>query len=132
VRNRDSFHLRSGENLLETKEFDVAILDIMGVNGYELLAVTKSRKVMAVMLTAHAMSVESTVKSFRKGAVYFLPKDEMPDIVVHLSDIFLAAARGESLWARWLEKFDAYYDRKFGPKWKDKDKGFWDKFPYLT
>lgn len=120
------------KSFLETKGLDLAILDIMGVNGYELLDIAKKKGIIAVMLTAHALSVESTVKSFRKGAVYFLPKDEMHNIAAHLMDMLRAAARGESLWARWLEKFDEYYERKFGPDWKDKNKDFWDKLPYLT
>ena len=120
------------KSFLETKGLDLAILDIMGVNGYELLDIAKKKGIISVMLTAHALSVESTVKSFKKGAVYFLPKDEMHNIAVHLLDMLRAAARGESLWTRWLERFDAYYERKFGPHWKDKDKDFWDKLPYLT
>jgi FixJ family two-component response regulator len=120
------------KSFLETKELDLAILDIMGVNGYELLDIAKKKGIIAVMLTAHAFSVESTVKSFKKGAVYFLPKDEMHNIAAHLMDMLRAGAGGESLWARWLEKFDEYYERRFGPHWKDKDKDFWDKLPYVT
>ena len=120
------------KSLLETKELDLAILDIMGVSGFELLDIAKKKKIIPVMLTAHALSVESTVKSFKKGAFYFLPKDEMPKIAAHLMEMLRAAARGESLWARWLERFDGYYERRFGPDWKDKDKDFWDKLPYVT
>ena len=120
------------KSLLETKGFDLAILDIMGVNGYELLDIAKKKGIIPVMLTAHALSVESTVKSFKKGAFYFLPKDEMPKIASHLTDMLRAAARGESIWVRWLERFDDYYERRFGPDWKDKDKDFWDKLPYVT
>jgi len=39
---------------LQTRPFDIAILDIMGVDGYGLLRVAKERGVVAVMLTAHA------------------------------------------------------------------------------
>jgi DNA-binding response OmpR family regulator len=120
------------KSLLETKELDLAILDIMGVSGFELLDIAKKKEIIPVMLTAHALSVESTVKSFKKGAVYFLPKDEMHNIAAHLTDMLRAADKGESLWARWLEKFDEYYERRFGPHWKDKDKDFWDKLPYVT
>jgi DNA-binding response OmpR family regulator len=120
------------KSLLETKELDLAILDIMGVKGFELLDIAKQKKIVSVMLTAHALSVESTVKSFKKGAVYFLPKDEMHAIVAHLPAMLRAAAKGESLLARWLERFDEYYERRFGAHWKDKDKDFWDKLPYVT
>jgi DNA-binding response OmpR family regulator len=49
------------ESLLETKGFDLAILDIMGFNGYELLDISKQRGVISVMLTAHALSPTSAV-----------------------------------------------------------------------
>ena len=41
------------KEILETQYFDVAILDIMGVDGYKLLAVANEKKVVAVMLTVH-------------------------------------------------------------------------------
>ncbi|MBP1748937.1 MAG: response regulator with CheY-like receiver, AAA-type ATPase, and DNA-binding domain, partial [Deltaproteobacteria bacterium] len=34
---------------LETQPFDMAVLDIMGVNGYELLEIAVAKKVTAVM-----------------------------------------------------------------------------------
>ncbi|MBW1946159.1 MAG: universal stress protein, partial [Deltaproteobacteria bacterium] len=51
------------KGLLETQEFDLAILDIMGVDGYKLLDIAKERGVIPVMLTAHALSPESLKKS---------------------------------------------------------------------
>jgi DNA-binding response OmpR family regulator len=35
--------------LLETQTFDIAILDIMGVDGYQLLGTAHKKKVVAVM-----------------------------------------------------------------------------------
>ncbi|MBW1767011.1 MAG: response regulator [Deltaproteobacteria bacterium] len=49
--------------LLGTQYFDMAILDIMGVDGYRLLALANERGVMSVMLTAHALSPENAIKS---------------------------------------------------------------------
>ena len=60
---------------LETQSFDMAVLDIMGVNGYELLEIAVAKKVTAVMLTAHALSPEDTIKSFKGGAAFYVPKD---------------------------------------------------------
>ncbi|MBK5102539.1 MAG: response regulator, partial [Desulfobacteraceae bacterium] len=40
-----------GKRLLEENDYDVAILDIMGVNGFELLEVAKKRGIPALMLT---------------------------------------------------------------------------------
>ncbi|HDR16227.1 MAG TPA: response regulator, partial [Desulfobacteraceae bacterium] len=52
------------EDLLESQYFDIAVLDIMGVNGYKLLDIANEKGVLAVMLTAHALSPEDTMKSF--------------------------------------------------------------------
>ena len=49
----------------------------MGVNGFELLDLATANKTPAVMLTAHALTPESFQKSIDKGAVSFLPKDEL-------------------------------------------------------
>ena len=42
----------------------MVILDIMGVDGYKLLGIANQKKIIAVMLTAHALSIQDTVKSF--------------------------------------------------------------------
>lgn len=118
------------KKLLESQPFDITILDIMGVNGYQLLDIAKKRNVIPVMLTAHAMSVEDTVKSFRRGAASFLPKDEMHRIVLFLNDILEAEEKSKNLWWRWLQRFETYYGKRFGPDWKNKDKDFWDDFNY--
>ncbi|MBW1669323.1 MAG: response regulator, partial [Deltaproteobacteria bacterium] len=109
------------KKMLETRPFDIAILDIMGVDGYKLLEIANQKKVIAVMLTAHALSPENIVKSFKGGAASYLPKEKMGDIVLFLNEIF---------WWRWLERWASFYDEKFGPGWQDKDKDFWEKFNY--
>jgi DNA-binding response OmpR family regulator len=115
---------------LETQSFDFAILDIMGVNGYKLLAIAVEKKISAVMLTAHALSPEDTVRSFKGGAASYIPKDEVSRIAVFLADILEAKEKGRSVLSRWMERMDAYYDQKFGSDWKDKDKKFWGNFPH--
>jgi DNA-binding NtrC family response regulator len=115
---------------LETEYFDIAILDIMGIKGYKLLDIAKEKDVIAVMLTAHALSVEDTVKSFRKGAASYVPKDEMVNITTFLSDILEAQEKGKRLMWRWLDRLGSYYDKKFGLDWKEDDREFWEKFNY--
>jgi DNA-binding NtrC family response regulator len=118
-----------GRHQLESQPFDMAILDIMGVDGYKLLAIARKRKVIPVMLTAHALSVENTVRSFKEGAASYLPKDEMGNIATYLNDVLEAKDRGEHFWWRWMERLGSYYERKFGPNWQDKDAEFWQRFP---
>jgi len=119
-----------GKECLERQEFDLAILDIMGVDGYRLLEIAGDKGVIPVMLTAHALSVEDTIRSFTNGAASYVPKEEMSSIATYLIDILEAKKRGKSFWWRWLERLGPYYDINFGQDWKDKDKEFWQKFPY--
>lgn len=115
---------------LETEYFDIAILDIMGVNGYKLLEIAKEKKIIGVMLTANALSVEDTVKSFKEGAASYVPKEKMEDIETFLTDILEAQQKGKSFMWRWLERLDSYYEKKFGSDWKKDNKEFWEKFGY--
>lgn len=112
---------------LETGRFDMVILDIMGVDGYALLEIANSKKIPTVMLTANALSVEDTVKSFREGAVSYVPKEKMANIATFLDDIFDAQIKGKNPIWRWLEHLGSFYDKKFGPEWKKHDKEFWEK-----
>jgi len=114
-------------DLLENRPFDMAVLDIMGVDGYRLLEVARERKVITVMLTAHAFSPEDTVKSYRGGAAFYVPKEKMSDISTYLNDVLEAVEQGKHPWWRWVERFAAYYDRKFGRDWKTGDREFWER-----
>ena len=116
--------------LLGTEYFDIAILDIMGVDGYRLLELANERKVIAVMLTAHALSPDNIVKSYEEGAASYVPKDEMANITVYLNDILEAKEKGKHFWWRWFGRLGTYLDNKFGPDWQMDDKKFWDKFTY--
>ena len=116
--------------LLDTQPFDLAILDIMGVEGYKLLEIANAKKVTAVMLTAHALSPGSIVKSYKEGAASYIPKEEMVNIVTFLNDILEAQRSGKNVWGRWLERLDAYLAKRFGHDWQKNDKEFWEKFPF--
>jgi DNA-binding NtrC family response regulator len=115
--------------LLETEYFDIAILDIMGVDGYKLLDIAKKKDIIPVMLTAHALSIDNTIKSYKKGAASYVPKDEMTKIATFLNDILEAKEKGENVWWRWLDRLGSYYEKKFGTDWQGKEKDFWRNFP---
>ena len=117
-------------NLLETQYFDIAILDIMGVEGYRILEIANRKEVTAVMLTAHALSPDNIVKSYKEGAASYLPKEEMVNIASFLSDILEAKEKGKNPWTRWYERMGSFFEKKFGPNWKKDEKEFWEKFPF--
>ena len=118
------------KDLIEQQQFDLVILDIMGVSGYDLLELATGKNMTAVMLTAHALTPENIVKSYREGAAYFLPKEEMVDIASFLEEILDAKQKGKSTWDNWMNRLAGYCERTFGAKWQDTEKDFWDRFPF--
>jgi DNA-binding NtrC family response regulator len=115
--------------LLESKDFDMAILDIMGVDGYGLLDIAKRRKIPAVMLTAHALNPENLVRSIKEGAVSYIPKDEITRIADFLTDVLKAREKGRDPWESWQERLpSSYFEKRWGAAWQDTDKEFWDRF----
>jgi len=117
-------------SLIEQEPFDLVILDIMGVSGYDLLDLATRKNMTAVMLTAHALTPENIVKSYRQGAAYFLPKEKMVNITSFLEEILEAKQKGQSTWDNWMNRLAGYCERTFGDKWQDTEKDFWDKFPF--
>lgn len=77
----------AGEELLRHNTYDLAILDIMGVRGYDLLEIARQKEIPALMLTAHALSAENLKKSIQKGADSYIPKDKLADIATYVEDI---------------------------------------------
>ncbi len=102
--------------------YDIVILDIMGVRGFELLKNAVSRGFPTVMLTAHALSPESLKKSIKLGAVSFLPKEKTSELTSFLEDVVLE--RGKPVWQKLFDRLGNYFNRRFGPDWKEKDKFF--------
>ena len=115
--------------LLESQDFDLAILDIMGVDGYKLLHMARKRNITAVMLTAHAFSPDNLVKSIKEGADSYLPKEEMKNITTFLIDILKAQKGKKSPWVPWQERLpSSYFEKRWGAAWQNRDKDFWEKF----
>ena len=115
------------EHLFENQSFDLAILDIMGVEGFRLLDISVEKKVIAVMLTAHALSPENTLKSYNEGAALYVPKDKIAEIATYLLDVLEAKEKGKNFWWRWFERFSEYYEKKFGPEWQVARQAFWKR-----
>ena len=117
-----------GKKLLEENDYDIAILDIMGVQGFELLEIAKERDIPALMLTAHGLSEENLRRSAAEGAAYYAPKEEMADIATFVADVLEAMDKKKSPWIKWFERLSSFYDKRFGGKqWREKEKEFWEK-----
>ena len=103
----------AGEKLLASNKYDIAILDIMGVNGYELLKTANKNAVPALMLTANALTADDFAKSLSQGAVAFIPKEKMVEIPVYLTDLLKAQAGTEKP-HRWFSRLESFFDKIFG------------------
>jgi DNA-binding NtrC family response regulator len=111
-----------GKKLLLENDYDLAILDIMGVNGFELLKVANERNIPALMLTAHALSQENLMRSAKEGAAFYAPKEEMNQIATFVADVIQSIDKKKSPWERLLERLGGYYDRRFGgTDWREKE-----------
>ncbi len=116
------------KEMIEQNYYDIVILDIMGVDGYELLKIAKARKFPALMLTANALSSDSLKRSAEEGAAYFAPKDEMVNIKDFVADVIDAIDKKKNPWVKMFNRLGDFYDRRFsGPNWREKESEYWKK-----
>lgn len=114
-----------GRQMLEEQGYDIAVLDIMGVQGFDLLKVAVNRGTPALMLTAHALTEESIKKSVEEGAAYFAPKEKMVDIELFVADVFEAIEKKKNPWEKLIDRLGGFYDRRFqGPNWRKQEDEF--------
>ncbi len=112
---------------INSSHYDLVILDIMGVRGFDLLELAVRHNLPVVMLTAHAFSPEDLKRSYELKARSYLPKDKLGEIVPFLEDAL--THEFSSGWKRLFEKMSDYFDNRFGKNWKSnlgKDWWGWD------
>ena len=112
-------------HLLRSWSYDLVILDIMGVRGFDLLTASFHLGFPTVMLTAHALTVDALRQSIEMGARAFLPKEKLGEIVPFLEDVLTLAHRPG--WQRLFQKLGGFFNAKFGPDWQMNRKAFWDQ-----
>ena len=115
----------SGFHMLRSWTYDAVILDIMGVRGFDLLNAAVHLGFPTIMLTAHALSVDNLKKSIEMGARAYIPKEKMVDIDEFLEDV-LTLQHSMSLKSS-LRRLGSFFNRKFGSKWMENEKSFWDR-----
>lgn len=115
----------TASQLLLSYTFDVVILDIMGVNGFELLKLSVKRGFPTVMLTAYALTPEALEMSIKLGAVSFLPKEKMAELDKFIADVVLKG--GQPVWQKLFERLGGLFDKRFGADWKQRN-AFFEEF----
>ena len=96
--------------------YDIVVLDIMGVNGFELLKTSVERGFPTVMLTAHALTSDALAKSADLGAAGFIPKEKITRLKDFLENVLLEG--GSAAWKEIVDQFEPYFNKHFGPDWK--------------
>jgi len=108
--------------------YDVVILDIMGVRGFDLLSLAVNRPFPfpAVMLTAQALDPKALRRSIEMGARAYLPKEKLGEVVPFLEDVL----RYENIpgWARLFQNLLGFFNARWGENWKKTDEKFWKEF----
>jgi DNA-binding NtrC family response regulator len=121
-------NFETAEKFLKNNDYDVAVLDIMGVRGYDLLELANRKGIPALMLTAHALSAENLVRSIKGGAQSYVPKDKISDITTYLSEILVAREKGTEKTGTWFARLKPFFDKKFGTGWRKEHEEFWRDF----
>lgn len=115
---------------LESETYDVVILDIMGVRGFDLLELAVKKNLRVAMLTAHALTPEALKRSFEKKAYAYLPKEKLGEIVPFLEDIL----KYDYLpgWRRLMKKLEGFFKSRWGEYWQKAEANFWEDFEKIT
>ena len=121
----------TAQKLIDQNNYDIAILDIMGVRGYDLLEITQKKGIPALMFTAHALSPEAFEKSLDGGAKAYIPKEKMSEIDIYLADLLEAHEKGIEQPGKWFSRLKSFFERQFGSDWLDNYRAAQEKYPWL-
>ena len=114
--------------MLSQNKYDVAIFDIMGVQGFDLLIIANQKNMPSLMLTSHGLTPENLIASIKGGAYGYIPKDKIVDIEDFIIDLMKAQKSGQKNKHNWLKKLAPFFETQFGKNWNKKDPIFWDQF----
>ena len=121
----------SASQMLKDTKYDLAVLDIMGVNGLDLLVEAVNRGIPTVMLTAHAINPETLKASIKKGALAYLPKEELTRLDDLVNELLEAYKKGNSTWRLLFERLGSFFAKTFNEGWDSDDPEFWQRYGYL-
>lgn len=112
--------------MMKSKKYDLVILDIMGVRGFELLDAAVKHKFPVAMLTAHALTPEALKRSIEMMARVYLPKEKMGEIVPFLE--YVLKYEYFDGWNVLFKKLMTFFNERWGKDWQKPDASFWKEF----
>lgn len=115
----------TAQQLLHSWTYDLVILDIMGVRGFDLLDTAAHMEFPTVMLTAQAFNREALQKSIELGARAYLPKEKLGEIVPFLEDVLTLSHQAG--WKRLFERLGGVFTTSFGKGWEKDRRRFWEE-----
>ena len=116
-------NFEDASKLISAKHYDVVVLDIMGVRGFDLLDMAVKKDMKVAMLTAHALSPEALKKSYDMKARAYLPKDKLGEVVPFLEDVLTTDF--QSGWTKLFEKLHSFFTDRFESDWEKKTGLIW-------
>jgi DNA-binding NtrC family response regulator len=111
-------NFETAAELLKSQDYDLVILDIMGVQGFDLLEIAVDRGFKVAIVTAHDLNTEALKKAHDMGARAYIPKDKIGALVPFLEDIWLSGYMEG--WKGLMSKLEKFFDTTFEPDWKKK------------
>lgn len=121
----------TAEKFLNENTYDMAILDIMGVRGYDLLEIAQQKGTATLMFTAHALTPDAFVKSMENGATAFIPKEKMTDLATYVAELLKEKQAGINKPRSWFERLRSFFEQQFGRDWLDRYKEAREKYDWL-
>lgn len=114
------------QQYLVSYTYDLVILDIMGVRGFDLLQIATNAGFPTVMLTAHAFTPDALKKSIELGARAYLPKEKLGSLTPFLEDVL--KLNYTSAWKKAVDQVATLFNKKFGSDWRKTEGEFWEDF----
>ena len=82
-----AYNCKEASQFLLSYHYDLVIIDIMGVNRFELLKIATSRGFPTIILTSNAIKLGVQKESIKLGAISLLHKEKMHELVELFEDI---------------------------------------------
>ncbi|MGO9567467.1 MAG: response regulator, partial [Desulfomonilaceae bacterium] len=103
--------------------YDLALLDIWGIRGFDLLEIAHNANIPVVILTTSMFSIEDLRKSVEFGARACLPLEKLGSLIPFLEDVLKLDQ--QSAWERVFDQVGNLFTKRFGSDWRKSQIEFW-------